>query len=94
MPSNVYAENYSSIEGKVIIFYDDRYNRAFTWHGHNEGETIEVIRAWTAVGVPAVGLFEGWYVDSREPKLVPFDGHTTDDLKRYLSEADLRKLEG
>jgi hypothetical protein len=85
MPSNVYAEDYSSIEGKTIIFYDARYNKAFIWWVDNEEETVEAVRAWTALGVPAVGLFEGRYVDSGEPQLVPFDGYTVDDLKQYLT---------
>lgn len=86
MPSNDYAEKYSSIEGKVIIFYDARYNRAFTWHVHNEEETVEAIRAWTALEVPAVGLLAGC-VDG-EDALVPFDGYTVDDLKQYLTVCD------
>lgn len=85
MPSNVHLENYSSIEGKTIIFYDVRFNKAFIWWVDNEEETVEAVRAWTALGVPAVGIFEGWQCDSGEPKVVPFDGYTVYDLKQYLT---------
>jgi hypothetical protein len=86
MTSNFYAENYSSIEGKAIIFYDARYNKAFTWWLRNEEETLEVIRAWMALEVPAVGLYCGCF--DGELKLVPCDGYTVDDLNRYLDIAE------
>lgn len=85
MPSNVYFENYSSIEGKTIIFYDVRYNKTFTWPVCDEEEIAEAVRAWTALGVPAVGIFEGLQCDSGEPLVVPFGGYTVDDLKQYLT---------
>jgi hypothetical protein len=88
MLSNYFADNYSSIEGKTIIFYDARYDRAFKWHATNKEETMEAIRAWTALGVPAVGLFDGWTVDIHEPILVPFDGYTVDNLKQYLADCN------
>jgi hypothetical protein len=83
MASNDYVENFSSIEGKAIIFYDARYNRAFMWWAQNEEETVEAIRAWAALQVPAVGLYVGC-VDG-ELNVVPFDGHTADDLKQYMT---------
>jgi hypothetical protein len=86
MPSNVYLENFSSIEGMAIIFYDARYNIAFMWRAQNEENTVEAIRAWAALQVPAVGLYVGC-VDG-EPNLVPFDGYTVDDLKQYLMVCD------
>ena len=86
MTSSVYLDNFSSIEGKAIIFYDARYDRAFMWWAQNEGETVEAIRAWTALEVPAVGLYVGC-VDG-ELNLVPFDGYTVDDLKQYLAVCD------
>jgi hypothetical protein len=82
----VNLNDYSSIECKAIIFYDARYNKAFTWWLRSKEETAEVIRAWTALEVPAVGLYYG--CSDGDLKVVPFDGYTVDDLKQYLAIAE------
>ena len=86
MPSNIHELPYSGIEGKSIIFYDVRYDRAFIWYVHSETTTTEIIRAWTALGVPAVGLYTGCIDGHLE--VVPFEGYTDSDLKRYLTICD------